>query len=115
LFLHTEKLNYEQSKDKCKSLGMEIASFDSRSEAQQVFDAVVKLADRVWVGMERNESGRFFNMEKAEIDLPWADDERNNNRGDENCVTTSKDDKGYVDDACDGNFSFICQKVEEQN
>jgi hypothetical protein len=54
-------------------------------------------------------------MEGRTVNLPWASGEPNNNRGDENCVTTSKDDKGYVDDACHWNFEFVCQKVEEQN
>jgi hypothetical protein len=113
-FLQAEKLSYVKSKEKCKTLEMEIASFDSRSEAQQVFDAVVNLADNVWVGMERHQwnYGEFVNMKGEIVKLPWAAWEPNNSRGNENCVEISKDRSGYNDVTCGGEKSFVCQKVE---
>jgi hypothetical protein len=109
-FLQSDKLNYEQSKEKCKSLGFEIASFDSRSEAKQVLDAVLKLTNAAWVGIERK--GReFVNRKGIKVDLPWAYGEPNNAKGKEKCVEISNEHNGYNDFDCDSKFSFVCQTV----
>jgi Lectin C-type domain len=104
-------LTYEDSKEKCKSLGMEIASFDSRSEAQQVFDAAVKLTDIAWVGIKRGWDGDFVNMEGETVDLPWARGEPSNAGGKEKCVILSKRRNGYNDVRCDFATNFVCQIV----
>jgi hypothetical protein len=90
---------------------MEIASFDSRSEAQQVLDAVLKTSSSAWVGMERFGYHReFINRKLATVSLPWAKGEPNNAGNRENCVTVDKG--GYNDIDCINIDNFVCQMLK---
>jgi hypothetical protein len=91
---------------------MEIASFDSQSEAQQVLDAVVKMTYTAYVGMERKGSRGFVNDEEEVVSLPWAYGEPNNAGNNENCVIVSEKFNGYNDVRCDNIVNFVCQKSQ---
>jgi hypothetical protein len=89
---------------------MKLVNFESRSEAQQIYDATVKLSGTALVGMERR-GNRFVNNDDVSIDIPWAKGEPKNAGGRENCVTVSFRQGGYNDVPCDLAYRFVCEKT----
>jgi hypothetical protein len=112
-FLALGPSTYQNATKICKSLDMSIATFTSYSEAQQVYDASIKLLPSAWVGMERNMWNRFMNRDLKVVDLPWAEGEPNDLVANENCVITSLNLGGYNDVPCREKFNAICEKVGE--
>jgi hypothetical protein len=115
LFFFNGTSDFFESKEKCESYGMAIASIESYSEAQDIFNAVVKVTETAWVGLVRTpNSSTYENLNGKIVDIPWAKGEPNNAKGNENCLMISKHLNGYNDDPCDQAWNVICEQIEEE-
>lgn len=110
-YVSTARATWDEAVKQCHDNDMELARFDSTDEAKALFNEANQFNLRAWIGMKRDDTGNFKNIDGTTIDLPWADGEPNNENGNEDCAEVRTESGGYNDVRCDIKKSFICQEI----
>ncbi|XP_039264172.2 C-type lectin domain family 4 member F-like [Styela clava] len=112
-----EKLNFDNAKQKCKSLGGQLASVGMRNSTtkREIHTALEIGSALFWVGLQDLEKqGNMWTWVDGVIstkaDLEWRENEPNN-PGIENCVNFIE--VGFNDLRCEREISYLCEKVLE--
>ena len=114
-----ELKTWEEARDRCTALGMELASIHSEGEHQQVLDIVNKRA--AWIGLTDDVSmgwkmdGRWSWSDGSPMDfIKWRNGEPAGGV-DQNCGMYGPNHVGWSDYSCAAKMQFLCGVVEYDN
>ena len=100
----TSRLAWQEARDKCRSMGAELAKITSRQENWFVVSYMMnKLTpyDTVWLGLHRGTDKQFYWLDGSKPTFTnWGSAEPNNRGRNENCVELSHRGHSWNDVKC---------------